>query len=109
MFDLNNMQQMISHAKEAQDRYKSELEKMAVRGSAGGDTVSVVLNGRKEVTKIEFGTLPSSPTLLADMVLSALNAAYAQVDKQVASLGPGQMSDMMNNINISDVMAMFKK
>jgi nucleoid-associated protein EbfC len=110
MFDINNMQNLIQQAKQVQDRYRDQLDKMAVRASAGGDTVTVVLNGRKELTKIEFGdTLPSNPSLLADMILSAMGSAYAQVDNQLQAMGPGQINEMMNQVNIGDIMDMFKK
>ncbi len=110
MFDLNNMQNLIQQAQQAQDRYREQLERMAVRACAGGDTVTVVLNGRKELTKLTFGeSLPSNPALLADMILSAVNTAYAQVDSQLQAMGPGQINEMMSQFNLGDVMDMFKK
>ena len=61
---------------------------MAKRGSAAGGAVTVMVNGHKEVTNIEFQPEAlKNPDLLADFVLSALSQAYAEVDSERSPAG----------------------
>ncbi len=106
MFDMNNMQAMMEQATAFQQKLKDDLSSMAVKGSSGGDGVRVVINGHKEVTKIEFEPhVLKNPELLADLVLSALSGAYAEADKEIVSKSPFGGG----NFDLSSLANMFKK
>lgn len=110
MFDMENIQKMMGQAQQMQADMKEQLSKMAIRATAGGDSVEVVVNGHKEVTKIEISEAAAkNPALLSDLILSALSSAYIQVDQQTANQMPASLSSMMQNVDMSALMDMFKK
>lgn len=103
MFDFESV---LNQAKEIQGKLKLELEQMAVTSQSGGGMVRVVVNGSKELTKIEFEPEAlKDPDLLADLVLAALNGAYEEVDRRLKDKMPTQM----NNMDLSGIMELFKK
>ena len=100
-----NMEEIMSQANAFQQKMRDDLAKMAITKTSGGGAVTVVINGNKEVTKIEFGANgPADREVLADHVLAALNAAYDQVDQEVKNRMPD-----LGNIDLSAIMDMFKK
>lgn len=108
MIDMNNLQGMMDQALKMQQETKERMAKMAVEGSAGGDSVTVVVNGSKEITKIEISEhAVKNPALLADLILAAANEAYQKVDAQSPQMG--DISNMLNNVDLSKVMDMFKQ
>ncbi|CAM2008533.1 YbaB/EbfC family nucleoid-associated protein [Acanthopleuribacter pedis] len=106
MFDMNQIQQMMGQAQQAQQEIKDRLAKMAIHGHAAGEMVKVTINGNKEVTKIEFApNAPDDKEYLADLVLVALSDAYAQADERIK----GQMGNMLGNIDLSQIANLFRK
>ncbi len=103
MFDFESV---LNQAKDIQEKLKVELGQMAISASSGGDMVRVVVNGNKDLTKIDFEPEAlKDPELLADMVLAALNGAYAEVDRRLKD----KMPPAMNNVDLSGIMELFKK
>ena len=103
MFDINSI---LGQAKEMQEKFKADLAKMAITASSGGGAVKVVVNGNKELTKIEFEPEAlKDPEWLADMVLAAVSNAYAQVDRDAKTGLPGAL----NNLDVSALTEFFKK
>ena len=106
MIDMNQIQQLLGQAQQAQQNMKDRLLKMAIPGSAGGNAVQVVVNGNKEVTKITISpSAMEDPEYLADMVLAALNSAYAEVDNQVKD----SLSNMLGGMDLSQFANMFRR
>ena len=106
MFDMNQIQQLMGQAQQAQQQMKERLAKMAIQGTAGGSAVQVVVNGNKEVTKITINpTAMEDPEYLADMILAALNSAYAEVDNQVKD----SLSGMLGGIDMSQIANLFRQ
>ena len=102
MFD---MQAVMEQAKAFQKKFKDDLSKMAVSHSSGGGAVSLVVNGNKEITKIEFrGEGFGDAEMLADMVLAAVNGAYSEVDRQLADRTPS-----LDNLDLSAMGDLFKQ
>jgi len=100
-----NMDEMMNQVKAFQENLRSGLEKMAITKTSGGDAVTVVVNGSKEVTKIEFGPGgPADREILADHVLAALNAAYEAVDRETKKHLPD-----LNALGIPGLTDLFKK
>ena len=106
MFDMNKLGQMMGQAQEMQKKFKEDLAKLAIHGSSGGGVVKVVINGLKEVTKIEIDPQATQDVeMLNDLILAVLNGAYAEADKQIGS----QVSDMMGGIDLSQLGQFFQK
>ena len=92
MIDIEGL---LNQAQQFQQQMKDDLNQMAVSGSSAGGAVRVVVNGNKEITNIEFepGAL-KDPDLLADMVLAAVNGAYAEVEQKVGAKMPSALGNM---------------
>ncbi len=99
---------IMNMAKEFQDKIPDQLAKMAVTGSAGGEAVKIVINGKKEITNVQISpNAPKDPELLADLILAAANGAYAQVEREVAQMLPGGLGS--GGMDLSSLMDMFRK
>ena len=71
------MQEQIAKAQE-------ELEEAELEGSAGGGMVKVVVNGKKVVSRVTINpdvVDPDDVEMLEDLVVAALNDAYAKAEK----------------------------
>ncbi|MCB1052905.1 MAG: YbaB/EbfC family nucleoid-associated protein [Acidobacteria bacterium] len=101
MIDFNDLMQK---AQMFQGKMKDDLEKMRVQGSAGGEMVKVVVNGNRELTSIQINPEAlKDPEMLEDMILSALQSAYSQVNEKVQD----QMSGMLGGLDLSQIGKMF--
>ncbi|MCB9396852.1 MAG: YbaB/EbfC family nucleoid-associated protein [Acidobacteria bacterium] len=101
MIDFNDLMQK---AQMFQGKMKDDLEKMRVQGSAGGEMVKVVVNGNRELTSIQINPEAlKDPEMLEDMILSALQSAYSQVNEKVQD----QMSGMLGGLDFSQIGKMF--
>lgn len=61
------------------ERAQEELAGAVVEGTAGGGAVKVVLSGKGEAVEVKIDPSaidPSDPSLLEDLVLTALNEAF---------------------------------
>ncbi len=102
MFDF---EATLGQAREFQKKWKEDLQKMAITSSSGGGAVKVVINGNKEITKIDFSSVAMDDhEILADLVLAAVSGAYAEVDKELQDRLPN-----LGNLDISSISEMFKK
>ena len=107
MFDF---EEALNQARNFQQKMKEDLQKMAVEGSSGGGDVKVIVNGSKEITKIEFTERAlQDPDMLADLVLAAVSGAYAQVDKELENQTPNLANLDLSNLDLSSLGDMFKK
>ena len=96
---------MMEQAKAFQEKMREDLDKMAVTATSGGGAVRVVVNGQKEVTNIEIGEdALRDRDMLADMILAALNAAYADVERNVQGKMPN-----LGDIDLSSLSQLFQK
>jgi nucleoid-associated protein EbfC len=95
---VQNQQKMMKQLQQMQNRMaqmQEELEATEVTGTAGGGAVTVVVNGKQKVLKVDIEpeALEEGPELLADLVLAAVNQALeASADlaaKQMSSLTAG--------------------
>ena len=105
-FDLSKLQGAFERVQEMQKEMQDNLNKVAVRGSSGGGAVKVVINGKKELTKIDITPeAAQDPEMLSDLILAALGSAYAEADKQLQ----GQMPSFMSGLDLNSLANMFKK
>ncbi len=84
---MGNLQQMMKHAQKMQGEMKKaqdELEETEVTGSAGGELVTVTLNGKKAFLNITIkpeAVDPDDVEMLEDLIRAAMNDAQTAADK----------------------------
>ncbi len=100
MFDFK---EMMERAQGMQKQLSSDLESMVVEASSGGGAVRVVVNGHKELTKLDLSPAAvGDADMLADLIQAALNRAYEDVNNQLkqrfgsamAGIDPSMISKM---------------
>ena len=95
------MAQLMQQAQRMQENLKraqEELAKLEVTGQSGGGMVSVVMNGRHEVRRVNIDRklFADDPEMAEDLVAAAINDA---VDK-VAAASQRQMSGVTGGMNL---------
>jgi DNA-binding YbaB/EbfC family protein len=81
----------MSQAKQQYEALQKKMQETVVEASAGGGTVTVKMDGRKQVLAITIdpeAVKTGDVEMLQDMVLAACNEAGRKVDQQMqASVG----------------------
>ncbi|WP_174615315.1 YbaB/EbfC family nucleoid-associated protein [Virgibacillus ihumii] len=91
---MKQMQKMQKKMMKAQD----ELHEMTFESSAGGGMVTVVANGKKEITDIQIKEEvvdPDDVEMLQDLILTATNDVIKQIDDKTNET-MGQFTKGMN-------------
>jgi nucleoid-associated protein EbfC len=91
MQQAQRMQENLKHAQE-------ELAKLEVTGQSGGGMVSVVMNGRHEVRRVNIDRklFADDPEMAEDLVAAAINDAV----NKIAAASQQQMSDVAGGLNL---------
>lgn len=91
---MQQAQRMQENLKRAQD----ELAKLEVTGQSGGGVVSVVMNGRHEVRRVNIDRklFADDPEMAEDLVAAAINDAV----NKIAAASQAQMSDVAGGMNL---------
>jgi len=94
------MAQLMQQAQKMQENLKraqEELAKLEVTGQAGGGVVSVVMNGRHEVRRVNIDRklFADDPEMAEDLVAAAINDAV----NKVAEASQKQMGDVTGGMN----------
>jgi DNA-binding YbaB/EbfC family protein len=82
-----NMNQLMRQAKKMQEELLKAQEALAqqvVEGTAGGGAVKVMMNGSKNVQKVEISkdvVDPEDVEMLQDLIVAAIQDASAKVDE----------------------------
>jgi len=95
------MAQLMQQAQKMQENLKraqEELAKLEVTGQAGGGVVSVVMNGRHEVRRVNIDRklFADDPEMAEDLVAAAMNDAV----NKVAEASQKQMGDVTGGMNL---------
>jgi len=83
-----NMMKMLKQAQQAQEKMQQELSELEVDAAAGGDMVTVRMNGQKEILSLTIDpeVVDSEDVeMLQDLILAALKECGRKVDDQVQS------------------------
>jgi len=91
------LQDMMAKAQEMQRQMQQKMQELVVDASAGGGSVSVRMNGAKQVlsVKIEPELLQSGDLeMLQDMVTAAFNEAGRRIDQALQSQLGGMLGGM---------------
>ncbi|MEG3069407.1 MAG: YbaB/EbfC family nucleoid-associated protein [Syntrophaceticus schinkii] len=87
---FGNMQKMMKQVQKMQKemaRVQEELGELTVEASAGGGVVKVVANCQQELQEVHIDPAaadPDDPTLLEDLVLTAVNEALKSAREKAA-------------------------
>ncbi|HZP66913.1 MAG TPA: YbaB/EbfC family nucleoid-associated protein [Rudaea sp.] len=95
------MAQLMQQAQRMQENLKraqEELAKLEVTGQSGGGMVSVVMNGRHEVRRVNIDRklFADDPEMAEDLVAAAINDAV----NKIAEAGRKQMSEVAGGMNL---------
>lgn len=91
------LQEMMSKAQDMQRELQQKMAETVVEASAGGGSVSVRMNGQKQVlgVKIEPDVVQSGDVeMLQDMITAAVNEAGRKVDEAMQSGLGGMLGGM---------------
>ena len=81
---MKNMQQMMEQAQKMQEQLQKQLEQTVVEASAGGEMVSVKMNGNKQLLSIDIDAevlAGDDREMLQDLIVAAVNEAARRVDE----------------------------
>ena len=70
------------------ERTQAELDEKEITASSGGGAVSVTVNGKHQLTKVEIKPEvldPDDPEMVQDLILTAANEALRQIDELSSS------------------------
>jgi nucleoid-associated protein EbfC len=95
------MAQLMQQAQRMQENLKraqEELAKLEVTGESGGGMVSVVMNGRHEVRRVNIDRklFADDPEMAEDLVAAAINDAV----NKIAAASQAQMSDVAGGMDL---------
>jgi nucleoid-associated protein EbfC len=92
-----NLQELVSQAKRQYEVLQKKMEETIVEASSGGGSVTVKMNGRKQVLSIKINpdtVKDGDLEMLQDLVTAAVNAAGAKVDDAMQSTMGGMLGGM---------------
>jgi len=97
-FDL---QDLIAQAKQHAETLQKKMEQTVVEASAGGGTVTVKMDGRKQVLGIKIdpeAVKAGDVEMLQDLVTAAVNEAGRKVDESMKSSLGGMLGGLGLNL-----------
>ena len=93
-----NINSLMKEAKKMQadlEKNQQELAEKEFEASAGGNAVSVKVNGQKQILQKEVVD-PEDVEMLQDLIVTCINQAFKQVDDaQAASMGKFNIPGIM--------------
>lgn len=92
-----NLQDLMSQAKQQYETLQKKMQEAVVEASAGGGTVTVKMDGRKQVLKIVVDpevVKSGDIEMLQDLVMAAVNEASRKVDEVMKSNVGGMLGGL---------------
>jgi len=92
-----NLQELVSQAKRQYEVLQKKMEETIVEASSGGGSVTVKMNGRKQVLSIKINpdiVKDGALAMIQDLVTAAVNAAGTKVDDAMQSTMGGMLGGM---------------
>jgi DNA-binding YbaB/EbfC family protein len=96
-FNPRQIQEMLEQAQKQAQSLQEKMQKTVVEASSGGGTVTVKMNGRKQVLEVRIdpeAVKTGDIEMLQDLVAAAVNAAGQKVDEAVQSTVGGMFGGM---------------
>ena len=92
-----NIQELMQQARRQYEEVQRKMQETIVEASAGGGSITVKMNGRKQVLsiKIDPETIKSGDVeMIQDLVTAAVNQAGNKVDQAMQSTVGGMLGGM---------------
>ncbi len=92
-----NLQELMLQAKRQYEALQKKMEEMIVESSSGGGSVTIKMNGRKQVLslKIDPEALKAGDLeMLQDLITAAVNGAGRKVDEAMHSTMGGMLGGL---------------
>ena len=86
--NMNNLMKQAQKMQQKMMQAQEELAEKTLEMTSGGDTVKVVISGKKELKELKINpdvVDPDDVEMLEDLVLSAVNEAIRQADEMYNS------------------------
>jgi nucleoid-associated protein EbfC len=96
-----NLQELMSQAKQQYETLQKKMQETVVEASAGGGTVTVKMDGRKQVLGIAIdpeAVKSGDVEMLQDLVMAAVNEAGRKIDEAMQASVGGMMGGMGLNL-----------
>ena len=95
---LGNMMQQAQRMQGNMKRAQEEIGNLEVTGNAGGGLVTVLMNGRHEVRRVNLDRklLADDPEMLEDLIAAAFNDAANKIAEQ----SQAKMADVAGGMNL---------
>lgn len=96
-FNTRQFQEMLEQAQKQAQSLQEKMRQTVVEASSGGGTVTVKMNGQKQVlgVRIDPETVKSGDIeMLQDLVAAAVNAAAQKVDEAMQSTVGGMLGGL---------------
>ena len=92
-----NLQDLMSQAKRQYEVLQKKMEETVVEGSSGGGSVTVRMDGKKQVLSIKIDPEAAKAAdleMLQDLITAAINGAGHKVDEAMQSTMGGMLGGM---------------
>lgn len=92
-----NLQDLMSQAKKQYEVLQKKMQETVVEASSGGGTVTVKMDGRKQVLGIEIdpeAVKSGDIEMLQDLITAAVNGAGQKIDETMKSTMGGMLGGM---------------
>ena len=92
-----NLQDLMSQAKRQYEVLQKKMEETVIEGSSGGGSVTVRMDGRKQVLSIKIDPEAAKAAdleMLQDLITAAINGAGKKVDEAMQSTMGGMLGGM---------------
>jgi nucleoid-associated protein EbfC len=96
-FNTRQFQEMLEQAQKQAQSLQEKMQQTVVEASSGGGTVTVKMNGRKQVLAVRMdpeAVKAGDVEMLQDLVTAAVNAAGQKVDEAMQSTVGGMLGGM---------------
>jgi DNA-binding YbaB/EbfC family protein len=89
-----NIQELMSQAKQQYEALQKKMQETVVESSSGGGTVTVKMDGRKQLLNIKIdpeAVKSGDIEMLQDLITAAVNGAARKVDESMQSAMGGML------------------
>ena len=92
-----NLQDLMSQAKKQYETLQKKMEETVVESSSGGGSVTVKMDGRKQVLSVKIdpeAVKTGDIEMLQDLITAAINGASRKVDEAMQSTMGGMLGGL---------------
>lgn len=96
-FNSRQFQELLEQAQKQAQGLQEKMQQTVVEASSGGGTVTVKMNGRKQVMEVRIdpeAVKGGDVEMLQDLVVAAVNAAGQKVDEAMQSTVGGMLGGL---------------